>query len=115
MNCVVIRGSVGRPECSCGEVPLAWARAVGVNRSQRKVFTSGASPGPGAVTMLSRPEPASTMPVARVTPDCEPGYGVNAENTSGALPGSPGSVEENTLTCDSMPGPAPTMMLSANA
>ena len=65
--------------------------------------------------MLSRPEPNSTMPVASVTPVEEPGYGVNVENTSGALPDSDGNVEANTLTCDSIPGPEPTMMLSAMA
>src|SRR4051794_24360015 len=99
MNCVVIRGSSGLPECCCGVVPLACALAVGVYRSHRNVFTSGASPWPGAVTMLSRPEPDSTIPVASVTPDSEPGYGVNAENTSGALPDSLGRADENTLIC----------------
>ncbi len=57
----------------------------------------GASPGPGAVTMLSRPDPISTMPVATVTPDFDPGYGAKLVKISGALPISPGSVDENIL------------------
>ncbi len=48
-----------------------------------------------------------------MTPDFESGYGVKLENTSGALPFSPGSSDENTFTWESMPGPDPTMMLSA--
>ena len=47
--------------------------------------------------MLSRPDPASTMPVARVTPDCDPGYGVKVENTSGALPDSLGQLRREHL------------------
>jgi len=45
--------------------------------------------------MLWRPDSNSTIPVASVTPACDPGYGVKVENTSGALPASDGSVEEN--------------------
>src|SRR5262245_37606267 len=115
MNCDVVVGSDGLVECSCVAVPLDCALAVGVNRLHLNDLINGASPGPGAVTTVSRPDPASTMPVARVTPVCEPGYGVKAENTSGAVPVSPGSFDEKTLTCDSIPGPEPTMMLSAIA
>src|ERR1700761_5793137 len=101
MNCDVITGSDGLVACSCVAVPLACALAVGVNRLHRNDLINGASPGPGAVTTLSRPDPASTIPVASVTPDCEPGYGVKVENTSGAVPDAPGSLDENTFTWDS--------------
>ena len=50
-----------------------------------------------------------------MTPDFDPGYGVNVEKTSGALPFSLGNVEAKTFTCESTPGPEPTMMLSASA
>src|SRR4051794_11181238 len=113
MNCDVIAGSLGLPEWCWVAVPFACDFAVGVNRSHRNDLISGASPGPGAVTRLSRPDPASTMPVARLTPDFEPGYGVKVENTSGDVAGSVGRVDENTFTCDSVPGPEPTTMLSA--
>src|SRR6478752_6310402 len=115
MNCDVIFGSVGLLECPCVAVPSACARAVGVKRSQRKALISGASPGPGAVTTLCLPDPASIMPVPRVTPDREPGYGVKVEKTSGAVPDADGRLDEKTFTCDSIPGPEPTMMLSAIA
>src|ERR1700758_4519505 len=90
--------------------PLAFARSVGVYRSQRNVLMRAGSPGPGAVTMLGRPETASTRPVASVTPDLDPGEGAKVVITSGAWPAD--RCDENTLTCESVPGPAPTMMLS---
>src|ERR671939_523470 len=55
MNWEVIFGSPALAECSCVAVPLAWARAVGVNKSQRNDLISGASPAPGAVTNVWRP------------------------------------------------------------
>src|SRR3954468_10839071 len=113
MNCDVIAGSLGLPEWCCVAVPFACDLAVGVNRSHRNDLINGASPGPGAVTRLSRPDPASTMPVARLTPDFEPGYGGKVENTSGALRRWDGRVDENTFTWASVPGPEPTTMLSA--
>ena len=87
-------------------VPLACARAVGVYRSHRKVLISGASPGPGAVTMRLPARAELDHPGGQRRPrTASPGYGVKVENTSAPCPFSAGSVDENTFTCDSMPGP----------
>ena len=45
--------------------------------------------------MLSGRSRARPCPVATLTPDLEPGYGVKVENTSGALPVSAGSSRED--------------------
>ena len=43
-------------------------------------------PGPGAVTMLSRPVEKSTKPVAMLTPDRSSPYGLKLENSAGTAP-----------------------------
>src|ERR1700736_6751368 len=94
--------------------PFAFALSVGVYKSQRNTLMCAGSPGPGAATTLGRADIESIRPVVRGTPDVDPGWGAKGGNTSGAAPGWAGRCEENTLTCESVPGPAPTMMLSAS-
>src|SRR5262245_18663700 len=66
--------------------PPSPALAMGLKRGKANTLTSVVLPGPGAVTMLSRPVEKSTKPVAIVTPDRSSSYGLNAEKSDGAAP-----------------------------
>jgi hypothetical protein len=60
---------------------------IGFNSGKTNTLTSLGLPGPGAVTMLSRPVEKSTNPVAIVTPDRSSPYGLKLEKTAGTTPG----------------------------
>src|ERR1700722_1172899 len=90
--------------------PFAFALSVGVYKSQRNTLMCAGSPGPGAATTQGRPDIESIRPAVRVAPAVDPGEGAKVENTSGPDPGGAARCEETPLSCESAPGPAPTMM-----
>src|SRR5919108_6297607 len=71
--------------------PPSPALAIGLKRGKAKTLTSVWLPGPGAVTMLSRPVEKSTKPAATLTPERSSPYGLNVENSDGGAPGDGGS------------------------
>src|SRR3984893_11413351 len=93
-------------------VPPPLALPKGLNRGNANTLTSVGLPGPGAVTMLSRPVEKSTKPVAMLTPERSSPYGLNVEKSAGTTPAEDDSWDAYTFTSLGMPGPDPTMMLS---
>src|SRR6266851_1709233 len=85
---------------------------MGFKSGKAKTLTSVGLPGPGAVTMLSRPVEKSTKPVAMLTPERSSPYGLNVEKSAGTTPAEDDSWDAYTFTSLGMPGPDPTMMLS---
>src|ERR1700745_1319379 len=88
------------------------ALPMGFNSGKANALTSVGLPGPGAVTMLSRPVEKSTKPVAMLTPERSSPYGLNVEKSAGTTPAEDDSRGASTFTSLGMPGPDPTMMLS---
>ena len=79
-----------------GSLPAACVRPspalpIGFNSGKANTLTSVGLPGPGAVTMLSRPVEKSTNPVAMLTPERSSPYGLKVENSAGAAPAGEGS------------------------
>src|SRR5215471_15155301 len=93
-------------------VLLEPALLMGFKSGKAKTLTSVGLPGPGAVTMLSRPVEKSTKPVAMLTPDRSSPYGLKLEKIAGTAPGEDDSWVLYTFTSLGTPGPDPTMMLS---
>jgi hypothetical protein len=58
---------------------------MGVNSGKANTLILARMPGPGAVTMLSRPVEKSTKPAAMLTPDRSSPYGLNAANSVGPV------------------------------
>src|SRR5260370_15961860 len=85
---------------------------MGFKSGKAKTLTSVGLPGPGAVTMLSRPVEKSTKPVAMLTPERSSPYGLNVEKSAGTTPAEDDSWDSYTFTSLGTPGPDPTMMLS---
>src|SRR5262249_36839370 len=83
---------------------------MGFKSGKANTLTSTGLPGPGAVTMLSRPVEKSTKPVAMLTPDRSSPYGWEPENSAGTVPGEDDSWDRYTFISPGTPGPDPTMM-----
>src|SRR5262249_46363060 len=66
-------------------VPVSSA-PMGLNSGNANTLTQAGLPGPGAVTMLSRPVGKSTKPAARFTPDRSSPYGLKLVKSDGATP-----------------------------
>src|SRR2546427_8744721 len=95
------------------DFPLPWpALPMGFKSGKANTLTSVGLPGPGAVTMLSRPVEKSTKPVAMLTPERSSPYGLNVEKSAGTTPAEDDSWDSYTFTSLGTPGPDPTMMLS---
>src|SRR5262245_3567239 len=92
-------------------IPSA-ALPMGFKSGKANTLTSIGLPGPGAVTMLSRPVEKSTKPVAMLTPDRSSPYGLKLEKSAGTAAGEDDSWDRYTFTSLGTPGPDPTMMLS---
>ena len=71
----------GPPPACCRDLPLA----MGFNSGKANTLILARMPGPGAVTMLSRPVEKSTKPVAMLTPDRSSPYGLNVANSVGPV------------------------------
>src|SRR5262249_22965321 len=84
MNSGVFTGSALPAACGLLEPALP----MGFNSGKANTLTSVALPGPGAVTMLSRPVEKSTKPVAMLTPDRSSPYGLKLEKSAGTTPGA---------------------------
>src|SRR5262245_24004916 len=82
MNAAVFTGSSVPAAC----VLLEPALPMGFNSGKANTLTSVALPGPGAVTMLSRPVEKSTKPVAMLTPERVSPYGLKAHKVHGTRP-----------------------------
>src|ERR1700747_235140 len=85
---------------------------MGFKSGKAKTLTSVGLPGPGAVTMLSRPVEKSTKPVAMLTPDRSSPYGLKVEKSIVTAPVKDDSWDGYAFTSLGTPGPDPTMMLS---
>src|SRR5262245_15615459 len=83
MNEAVFTGPSVPAACVLREPALPMGFKIG----KANTLTSVALPGPGAVTMLSRPVEKSTKPVAMLTPDRSSPYGLKLENSAGTTPG----------------------------
>src|SRR5499433_1790852 len=68
-------------------VLLEPALPTGFRSGKANTLTSAALPGPGAITMLSRPVEKSTKPVAMLTPERSSPYGLKLEKIAGTTPG----------------------------
>ena len=75
-----------RPGCTCAAAAAPVAGTIGVISEKSKTFTCAGLPGPGAVTMLLRPDTKSTKPELTLTPDRSSGYGLKVEKSGGAVP-----------------------------
>jgi hypothetical protein len=64
---------------------------TGLSSGNVKTLTSVGLPGPGAVTMLSRPVEKSTKPLAMLTPDRSSPYGLKLEKSAGTTPDDDGT------------------------
>ena len=73
------------------------ALSMGFKSGKANTLTSVALPGPGAVTMLSRPVEKSTKPVAMLTPERSSPYGLNVEKSDGIVPAEDDSWDSYTL------------------
>ena len=82
MNEAVFKGWSAVAACALPSPALA----IGFKSGKANTRTSVGLPGPGAVTMLSRPVEKSTKPVAMLTPDRSSPYGLNVENSDGMVP-----------------------------
>src|SRR5258708_24534220 len=92
---------------------LPWpALLMGFKSGKAKTLTSVGLPGPGAVTMLSRPVEKSTKPVAMLTPERPSPYGLNVEKSAGTTPAEDDSWDSYTFTSLGTPVPDPTIMSS---
>src|SRR5439155_354642 len=71
---------------------------MGFKSGKANTLTSVGLPGPGAVTMLSRPVEKSTKPVAMLTPERSSPYGLNVEKSAGTTPAADDSWDSYTFT-----------------
>src|SRR5215831_13884439 len=108
MNEAVFTGSSVPAAC----VLLEPALPMGFNSGKANTLTSVALPGPGAVTMLSRPVEKSMKPVAMLIPERSSPYGLKLEKIAGTAPGLDDSWALYTFTSLGTPGGDPTMILS---
>src|SRR5437588_12464051 len=92
---------------SAASVRPSPALPIGFNSGKANTLTSVGLPGPGAVTMLSRPVEKSTNPVAMLTPELSSPYGLNVENSDGAAPADAGSGNGSSVRSRGRPGPDP--------
>src|SRR5262249_24777213 len=93
MNEAVFMGSSGPAACMLLEPALS----MGFNSGKANTLTAVALPGPGAVTMLSRPVEKSTKPVAMLTPDRSSPYGLKLEKSAGTVPRHDDSYDSYTF------------------
>src|SRR5262249_41663622 len=105
MNAAVRTGWVVPAAC----VRPSAALRMGFKSGKANTLTSIGRPGPGAVTMLSRPVEKSTKPVAMLTPERSSPYGLKLENSAGTAPGEDDSWDRYTFISLGTPGPDPTM------
>src|SRR5580658_8202135 len=91
MKAAVAVGWLAPPGCLPAAAPPLILCLIGVISEKLNTFTSAGLPGPGAVTMLLRPDMKSTKPELTLTPDRSSAYGLNVEKMAGAVPGDDGS------------------------
>src|SRR5438270_4978554 len=106
MNEAVFKGWSAVAACALPSPALA----IGFKSGKANTFTSVGLPGPGAVTMLSRPVEKSTKPVAMLTPERSLPYGLKLAKSAGTVPGEDDSWDRYTFISFGTPGPDPTMI-----